>query len=55
MTASLRYGTDHVLELNLPDDRLIAWCGIPDEAPLADVRAATACALDEPLGFPPLA
>src|SRR5580692_6752006 len=54
MTASLRYGGDHVLEMNLADDRLIAWRGIVDVAPLADVRAATTTALDEPLGFPPL-
>jgi nickel-dependent lactate racemase len=54
MTASLRYGGDHVLEINLADNRLIAWRGILDVAPLADVRAATTAALDEPLGFPPL-
>ena len=55
MNASLRYGTRGSIELDLPDDRLIACCGSTEEPVLADVRAATAAAIATPIGFPPLA
>ncbi|HVU88008.1 MAG TPA: lactate racemase domain-containing protein [Pirellulales bacterium] len=55
MTASIRYGTDASVELALPADRLIASCGTTKQPVLADVRTATAQALADPIGFPPLA
>src|SRR5262249_18529172 len=55
MAGSVRHGIDHQFELDLPDDRLIARCGVPAVQPLEDVRAATRQALEQPLGFPPLA
>jgi lactate racemase len=55
MTTTLRYGDKHVLELNLPADRLIARCGVADAPVLSDVTATTAAALAAPLDFPPLA
>ena len=55
MTASVRMGIDQKLERDLPADRLIARCGVPAAEPLGDVRLATRRALQQPLGFPPLA
>ncbi len=55
MNASLRYGTRGSVELDLPNDRLIACCGATEEPVLTDVRTATAAAIAMPIGFPPLA
>ena len=54
MNASLRYGVQEALELDLPADRLIACCGAPADCSLGDVEAATSAALESPLDFPPL-
>jgi nickel-dependent lactate racemase len=54
MIASLRYGAQHALELDLPADRLVACCGAPVERAVRDVSAATTAALESPLAFPPL-
>lgn len=55
MTASIRFGTDSIVELSVPSDRLIAACGTTEQSVISDVRAATAQALASPIGFPPLA
>jgi len=54
MTTCLHLGAKSPLELSLPPERLVACCGRPTAASLADVHAATAEAIAQPLGFPPL-
>jgi nickel-dependent lactate racemase len=51
----LHYGLDSSLELEIPADRLVAECRSPAGGRVADIGQALASALDEPLGFPPLA
>lgn len=55
MAATLRYGADSSVQLHFPDGVLLSRCGAPTTPPLADVPAATAEALAEPLEYPPLA
>lgn len=54
-TPQLRFGIDSAVEMALPPERLLATCGDPRRAALADPGAAIAAALAEPLDFPPLA
>jgi len=51
----LQYGNGAELDLEVDPDALIAICDAPRGEPLADVRSAVARALDQPLGYPPLA
>jgi nickel-dependent lactate racemase len=54
MAATLRYGTDSSVRLDLRDGALVAECGAPEAKPLDDPAVATAQALAEPLDYPPL-
>ncbi len=53
-TTTLHYGRSGRLKLDVPDDRLVASCGLPASPPLADVAQATADALAAPIDYPPL-
>lgn len=55
MISTLRYGVDRTLRLELPVNSLVANCDGPRGEPVEDVQAATRQALEDPLGFPPLA
>ena len=55
MLTKLRYGTDSVVEFDLPDDALVAHCDAPRGKPIVDVADAMRTALENPLDFPPLA
>ena len=55
MPATLRYGTDSSVRLELRDGVLLAECGAPRAEPLDDPGAATTRRLAEPLDYPPLA
>jgi nickel-dependent lactate racemase len=54
MRATLRYGADSSVRLELRDGSVLAECGAPRGEPLDDPAGATARALAEPLDFPPL-
>ena len=54
MPATLRYGADSSVCLELRDGVLLAECGAPRASPLEDPASATAQALAEPLDYPPL-
>jgi hypothetical protein len=54
MPQRLSYGLNSTIEYEPPQSaRLVRWEGPRDE-PIRDVRTATAAALAQPLGFPPL-
>jgi nickel-dependent lactate racemase len=55
MTHRLKYGAKGAVEIDLPAEAWLADCSAARSRPLADVRAAVAEALAEPLDFPPLA
>ena len=55
MPATLRYGIDSSVHLELPDGVLLAECGAPQGKPLDDPAAATAYALADLIDYPPLA
>ena len=55
MLAKLRYGSESVLELELPTEALVAYCDAPRGEPIRDVRGALHSALEQPFDFPPLA
>lgn len=51
----LRYGIRSSLAIELAPERLVAECPSPAGKRLTDIGRSVASALDEPLGFPPLA
>ncbi|HBO42470.1 MAG TPA: hypothetical protein DD670_00730 [Planctomycetaceae bacterium] len=53
MAPILRYGADSSLILDSCEDALLGQCGVPDVAPVADIRAELRRALAAPLGYPP--
>ena len=55
MPTTLRYGRDATIDLDLPDESVLADWSHSDGQPLSDPAAAVAAALVEPLDFPPLA
>jgi len=55
MNIDLQYGTGRLLRLAVPDEALVASCGVPGEPPVADLVAALQAALGQPLDYPPLA
>lgn len=55
MSQHLRYGTGCSVQLDLPPEALLADFSTVAAEPLDDPAAATAAALEDPLGFPPLA
>lgn len=55
MPQLLEYGCQACVDLDVPAEQLLAMCAEPHGAPLDDVAATVAAALDEPLNFPPLA
>ncbi len=55
MPATLRYGADSSVRLELRDGALLAECGAPRVQPSEDPGVATTRALAEPLDYPPLA
>jgi len=54
MIQTLRYGTNRTLELELPEDVVLANCTARRAQPLDDPAAAIAAALADPIDFPPL-
>ena len=54
MEAKLPYGQNAILNLQLPEEKLLAWYGRSLGEPLDDIVAAMAAALLDPLGYPPL-
>ncbi len=52
--ATLHYGEHAHVELNAVDGLSAVTLGVPRGEPVADLSAAVAAAIDEPLGFPPL-
>lgn len=54
MACVLRYGTDRTAELDLDARVVVAECGAPRRASLADLGRALRAALAGPLDFPPL-
>ena len=55
MNIVLRYGTDASADLALREESLLAYCPAPLVAQSADVTTTVERALQEPIGFPPLA
>ncbi len=55
MSHFLRYGVDSTLQIDLPQEALLADCTAPRVTPLDDPSAAVAAALADPIEFPPLA
>ncbi len=55
MPQTLRYGIDSTIEIDLPDDVLVANYSSPRAKPIDDLAAAVAAAVDDPLDFPALA
>jgi nickel-dependent lactate racemase len=54
MPATLKYGENREVALELPSGTLVAQYGPPTAEPLDDVAAAMAATLVEPIDFPPL-
>jgi nickel-dependent lactate racemase len=55
MPCVVPYGLDERVDLELPDETLVAVCDDPLGVPLHDPAAAIDAALGDPLNFPPLA
>lgn len=53
MISTLKYGLDAAIEIDLPDESVVADCAEPREPPV-DPADAMAAALAEPVDFPPL-
>ncbi len=51
----LRYGNNSSVQLEFAEGAALASSGVPRGQPLADLGAATAAALSDPIDYPPLA
>jgi len=54
MITCLRYGQNASLQLELPDDAVVAMCAAPRGEPLTDLAAAVDQSLTQPLAYPDL-
>lgn len=54
MEAKLPYGQNACLELDVPEEKILAWYGRHAGQPLDDIVAAMAAAIHDPIGYPPL-
>ena len=54
MPCIVSFGIDERLDLDVPDEAMVAVCDEPLGIALADPAAAVDAALGEPLNFPPL-
>ena len=54
MASVLQYGNRHVIELDVPPDRLVAEFRAPSGTAICDPAAAVAAGLKDPVDFPPL-
>ena len=54
MEAQLAYGRSAVLNLTLPEERILASYGPAVGEPLDDLVASVAAAMLDPIGYPPL-